>query len=157
MEVYSYLKNLCGSNYILFISNTFISPKEHLNISGLHLNPKDYKKLRHNFVKYLKDLTSWETAKQNWLKECSRSKDNVCSSSRGTKTFDEKEFNSKRLRFLIKKYLNCVITRHININPIRNTYDCFIAIIKGNVDMLMLSETKLDEFFHWYFSAYARW
>ena len=51
MEVYSYLKNLCGSNCILFISNTFINLKEHLNISLLHLNPKDYKKLCDNFVK----------------------------------------------------------------------------------------------------------
>ena len=39
-EVNIYLKDLCESNNIPFISNTTINPKEHLNNSRLHLNPK---------------------------------------------------------------------------------------------------------------------
>ena len=58
MEVNIYLKDLCESNDIPFISNTTINPKKHLNNSRLHLNPKGSNKLRDNFVRYLKGLTS---------------------------------------------------------------------------------------------------
>ena len=40
MEVNSYLKDLCESNVVPFISNTTINPKKHLNNRRLHLNPK---------------------------------------------------------------------------------------------------------------------
>ena len=68
---------------------------------------------------------------------CSRSDDNVFSSV--TKTSD-KEFCSKHLSFLRKKHPNHVIIGHININSIRNKFDHLIAITKGNVDTLMISE-----------------
>ena len=58
MQVSSYLKNLCESNDIPFISNTTIKAKKRLNISQLHLNPKGSNKLYDNFVRYLKGLTS---------------------------------------------------------------------------------------------------
>ena len=35
----------------------------------------------------------------------------------------------------------------MNINSIRNKFDHLIAITKANVDVLMTSETKLDESF----------
>ena len=47
-----------STQYFPFISNTTINPKKHLNTRCLHLNPKGSKKLRHNFVRYLKGLTS---------------------------------------------------------------------------------------------------
>ena len=37
--------------------------------------------------------------------------------------------------------------RHININSIRNKFHHLIDVTKGNVDALMISETKLDESF----------
>ena len=40
IEVNSYLKNLCESTDILFISNTTVNPKKHLNNSQVHLNPE---------------------------------------------------------------------------------------------------------------------
>ena len=58
MEVNSYLKDLCESNDIPFISNTTTDPKKHLNNSRIHLNPKGSNKICDNFVRYLKGLTS---------------------------------------------------------------------------------------------------
>ena len=58
MESNSYLKDLCESSNISFISNTTISPKKHLNNSRLHSNPKCSNKLRDNFIRYLRGLTS---------------------------------------------------------------------------------------------------
>ena len=46
------------------------------------------------------------------------------------------------MSFLRKKHPNRVIIGHINISSIRNK---LIAITKGNVDVLMTLETKLDE------------
>ena len=82
--------------------------------------------------------------KRNWSggRGCSRSDDNVCSSV--TETSDNKEFSSEHLRFLSKKDPNCVIIGHININSIRNKFYYLIAITKGCVDVLMISETKLE-------------
>ena len=40
-----------------------------------------------------------------------------------------------------------VIHRHIYINSIRNKFDRLIVINKGNVDKLMIPETKLYELF----------
>ena len=65
MEVNSYLKDLYESNIIPFVNNRFINPKKYLNNYRLHLNPKGSKKLRDNFVKFLKGLSSSKTAKQN--------------------------------------------------------------------------------------------
>ena len=58
MEVNSYLKDLCESNDIPFISNTTINPKKYLNNSRLHWNPKDPNKFHDNFVRYLNGLTT---------------------------------------------------------------------------------------------------
>ena len=83
--------------------------------------------------------------KRNWPGGCSRSDDNVCCSV--TKTSDNKKFSSEHLSFLRKKHPNRVTIGNININSIRNKFDHLIAITKGNVDVLMISETKLDESF----------
>ena len=36
---------------------------------------------------------------------------------------------------------------HLNINPLRNKFDSLICHITGNIDILMVSETELDENF----------
>ena len=36
---------------------------------------------------------------------------------------------------------------HLNINCIRQKFDSLIEITTGNIDILMVSETKLDESF----------
>ena len=63
-----------------------------------------------------------------------------------TKTSDNKEYSSEHLSFLRKKHPNRVIIA-IRNKSIRNKFDHLITITKGNVDVLMISETKLDESF----------
>ena len=43
--------------------------------------------------------------------------------------------------------VNRVVAGHININSIRNKVDMLSSIVKDNIDMLMVSETKLDSSF----------
>ena len=45
------------------------------------------------------------------------------------------------------KHLNRVIFAHININSIRHKFDMLVDIIKGNIDILLISETKIDDTF----------
>ena len=40
-----------------------------------------------------------------------------------------------------------MIIAHLNINPLRNKFKFLISLIKDNIDVLMISETKLDESF----------
>ena len=40
-----------------------------------------------------------------------------------------------------------LIIAHLNINSLRNKFEFLVDQIKGKVDLLMVSETKLDESF----------
>ena len=41
--------------------------------------------------------------------------------------------------------LNKIIIAHLNINSIRNKFDRFVDKVKGNLDILLISETKLED------------
>ena len=43
--------------------------------------------------------------------------------------------------------MNKLIIAHLNINSIRNNFDFLVDKIKGNIDIIMISETKLDNSF----------
>ena len=49
-----------------------------------------------------------------------------------------------KLKSLRIANLNRVIIAQININSIRNKFDALVSGIRGNVDILMTSETKID-------------
>ena len=51
------------------------------------------------------------------------------------------------LHTLRRKNLNKLILAQLNINSLRNKFDLLMSLIKNNVDILMISETKLDESF----------
>ena len=51
------------------------------------------------------------------------------------------------LNSLRKDNLNKLIFAHLNINSIRNKFELLSEQIKGNVDVLMISETKIDDSF----------
>ena len=54
-------------------------------------------------------------------------------------TSPKEEFNNMRL-----KNPNRLICAHLNINSVRNKFDLLSGIIKSIIDILMISETKLD-------------
>ena len=51
------------------------------------------------------------------------------------------------LKSLRIRNLNKIVVGHLNINSIRNKFDFLAHQVKGNIDILMISETKLDESF----------
>ena len=51
------------------------------------------------------------------------------------------------LKSLRRRNFNKLVLGHLNINSLRNKFDALTQQIIGNVDILMLSETKLDSSF----------
>ena len=45
------------------------------------------------------------------------------------------------------KNLNRIVLAHLHINSLRNKFDLLTDHIKGNIDVLVISETKLDDSF----------
>ena len=43
--------------------------------------------------------------------------------------------------------MNKIVAGHLNINSIRNKFDFLAHQVRGNIYILMISETKLDESF----------
>ena len=43
--------------------------------------------------------------------------------------------------------LNKIIFAHLNINSIRNKFDQLADLVKGKIDVLMISESKIDDSF----------
>ena len=54
---------------------------------------------------------------------------------------------SKIIGSLRQKHTNRLIIGQLNINSIRNKFDSLNGILKNNIDVLLLSETKIDSSF----------
>ena len=48
------------------------------------------------------------------------------------------------LKAIRKRNVNRIVVAHLNINSLKNKFDYLIEQITGNIDILMISETKLD-------------
>ena len=60
--------------------------------------------------------------------------------------------DNKSLKQYFELYPNEIKIAHININSIRNKLDLLSDQVKGNIDILMISQTKIDEsFLAWQF------
>ena len=61
--------------------------------------------------------------------------------------FKGKQLSGSNLKAIRKGNINKLIIGQLNINSLRNKFDCLIQQITGNADILMVSETKLDNSF----------
>ena len=52
------------------------------------------------------------------------------------------------LKSIRMKNINKVIIAQININSIRNKFEILSGLIKGNIDVLLITETNLGSSFH---------
>ena len=53
----------------------------------------------------------------------------------------------RNIRDVRKINLKRIILAHLNINSIRNKFNKLVDQIKGNVDIMVISKTKLDDSF----------
>ena len=59
----------------------------------------------------------------------------------------DSEFFWDELKALRLSNVDCIIVAQINVNSITNKFDALMARIQNKVDILLISETKLDENF----------
>ena len=84
--------------------------------------------------------------------------DDVGVSSSSSKNAEKHEVPSVTLRHYKLNSFNKVVFAHININSIRNKIEDLKEIVQKNIDILTISETKLDESFpkkQFYMDGYA--
>ena len=148
-EVNEYLRNMCKESEILFIDHgKRINPRKHLNWSKLHLSEKGSFILGKTFLDHVKLLFDG-----NDNHHCvNERKERKSVSFNKSIQNNENEFFGEKLKSFRIANLNRIIIAQININSIRNKSDALISSIRGNVDKIMISETKIDDSFRtWQF------
>ena len=61
---------------------------------------------------------------------------------------DQKVTGGNRvLKYLCCNNLNKLVFAHLSINSVRNKFELLSRQVRGNVDVLMVSETKIDDSF----------
>ena len=60
---------------------------------------------------------------------------------------DTKHNAGSQLDNLRRKNLNKIIFAHLNINSVRNKFNQLADLIKGKIDVLMISKSKIDDSF----------
>ena len=149
-EVNSCLESMCSNVNIPFVDNArVINSKKHLNKSKLHLNLKSSAKLRDLFINSIKKMYSiWSPHTKS-----RSSRDKGLTLIRNKLTDDKMDCGDSNENFkyylssLRRKNLNRVILAQVNINSMWNKFDLLAEGIKGKVDVLMISETKIDATF----------
>ena len=63
-----------------------------------------------------------------------------------TISYEDKDVYS-RLKEIRLRNSNRIVIAHLNINSLRNKFDMLSDLIYGNIDILLLTETKLDSSF----------
>ena len=128
---------------------TEISSKKHLSWKGLHLNESGSYCLAINLLerikKFWKDERCASIGEENELAICSK-KSNL--SNKYIESEKEKNMlQNKNLKLSKEENPDRLISAQININSLRNRSQFLASQIINNVDALLVSETKLDDFF----------
>ena len=112
----------------------------HLNKGKLHLNKKRSTVSRNSFLRETSKVFNWQ------LKNDSSRNFEECNFD---VALDAEQLSScdKTLKSIRNDNVNKSIFAYLNINPIRNKFELLKAQIKGNIDILMISETKIDNIF----------
>ena len=81
-----------------------------------------------------------------YLSSTAPQSDEECSKSKANQTVNMKNTNM-HLKAIRLKNVNKPMIAHLNINSLRNKFEFLISLSEDNLDVLMISETKLDESF----------
>ena len=132
---------------LLFLSHSNINPKIHLNKSKLHLNRNGYEKLGKNFANFIRNNYTWltETNKKANIDVGGSSTSTTLNEKSGIDDEIVDHITNVDLKSCRIRNLNKIVVGHLNINSIRNMFDFLAHLVKGNINVLMISETKLDE------------
>ena len=138
------MKVLCCEKNINIIDHGNTITVRHLNGSRLYLNLKGNKVFTEKFTEAISNILHW----QSLLHSLRKANDDSC----GFHNCDEYKapsklslMNIKSLKDIRLKNVGKIVIGHLNINSIRQKFDSLIEITAGNIHILMILETKLDE------------
>ena len=145
------LRRACDSLGFHFIYNSSIA-RNHLAGDGIHLNYAGTEVLLENIAFCLNNFL-WNKASKNTepfdqhfsIKHIDKGNGNYSKTDRCDTV---EHWNELRL-----KNINKLVIFHLNINSPSNKFDQLKLIIKNKVDILVITETKLDSSFpdsHWW-------
>ena len=141
MEVNLHLKELSKEKNIFLIDNSRKIKAQHLNKGKLHLTKYGSRILSNNFVNEISKVLHWQIDRGNSnanVEDCNI-KDDLTANK-----YDECNITLKTIR---SDNANKLVFAHLNINSIRNKFEFLATQVKGKIDVLMISETKIDETF----------
>ena len=118
-----------------------------LNRSGLHLNFMGTNRLANNFLDCISLWNSNILPSLTFLNENYPTNENLfCVNDGISEDSDRNELDpSNILKNLKLKNVNRLIIGHLNINSISSKIELLKAIVQDYIDILVISETKLDE------------
>ena len=157
------LYDLCKLNNIYFLSNDNIS-RSFICDDGIHLNQKGTHILASNFVTFINNIfnVNWLYRESCLTENCNSkclSGNNINRNIKLSNNSDSvlspltninEETDEDALGILNKRRRdNCdrLIFGNLNINSINSKFDQMKFLLQGKVDILVLSETKLDNSF----------
>ena len=143
-EVNHHLKEMCNRKNFYFIDHSKKIKASHLNSSRLHLNRKGANILSSSLTQHISKVFNWQLSGNTSCCNFSESdfEENESSNLKQAKENCRSDLNSLR-----KDNLDKLIFAHLNINSIRNKFNYLSEQIRGNVDILLVSETKIDDSF----------
>ena len=141
--VNNHLKEMCTNNNINLIDYSKNIKHQHLNKSKLHLTKRGTNILSTTLVREISNIFQWHYVLSSTNGEVTGSS-NLAGYKSNRKIFCTE---TNHLESLHKSNLNGLIFAHLNINSIRNKFEFLAKDLAGNVDPLMISETKIDNSF----------
>ena len=149
-EVNNSLIQLCRDCNVPFIDHSKnIIIHKHLNRSKLHFNITGNRIFVDNIKAFPNKIlwTCWPRFKYKWLIKqlfCVNWIQWKCDPNYGIRKNDSFPESVASLEKLRLENLNRLIFVHLNINSIRNKFEMLPNIIQGKLDILLVSETKVD-------------
>ena len=151
-QVNDHLEELCKDNGVHFLSNDNIS-RNFICGDGVHLEKKGTHVLAGNFVNFFNTIYSWHVYAT--LSPTNQSESSNCSSQSFSNESDDPNntfiFSKGNivddLDTLKKRNPDKLIFGNLNINSLSSKFDQMKVLLQGKVDILVLTESKLDDTF----------
>ena len=144
------IKDLAKKLNLKVIENTNIDMLS-LGRKKLHLNQRGYSFLAGNFIRFSKSYWTSNSVLSNSVQKIKVNDTSIQNLSADTYVSQfsiENEAESFiQLKSLRLKYQKYIIIGYININWMRNKFESFSLMMKDNLDVLIIAETKIDSTF----------
>ena len=133
---------MCNKNIFFLINHCKKIKASHLNSSRLHPNRKGAKNLSSSFTQHVLKVFNFQLSSNT---SCCNVSDPNFKENESSNLKQVKENFRSVLKSLRKDNLDKLVLANLNINSIRNKFEYPSEETRGNVDILLVSETKTDD------------